>query len=60
MPNTRMKTDPNHKASFLRAVKCCCSCGWESAHWYGIGAQRNAAGEWRSHREKCDAAEVAR
>lgn len=53
---TIRKTNPDHKARFLFAVKCCCSCGWESAHWYGKGAKRNAAGEWHMHREKCEKA----
>ena len=53
------KTNPNHKARFSYGVRCNCSCGWESCTWYGKGARGNAAGEWRYHREKCEAAEAS-
>lgn len=50
----RRKTNPDHKAKFQRGVACRCSCGWASATWFGKGAQSNAAGEWRWHREQCE------
>lgn len=51
----RIKTNPDHKATFTVGVRCSCSCGWQSAMWLGKGAKRNAAAEWREHREKCEA-----
>jgi hypothetical protein len=53
-----MKTNPNHKASFSLGVAASCSCGWSGGTWFNIGAKRNAASEWRSHREKCEAVEA--
>lgn len=52
--NTRRPTDPNHKATFSYGVACTCSCGWRSATWFGKGAKASAAGEWHSHRDKCE------
>lgn len=49
------KTNPDHKASFAIGVQCTCSCGWQSAMWLNKGAKSSAAGEWRHHREKCEA-----
>lgn len=49
------KTNPDHKARFSFGVMCSCSCGWTSATWFGKGAKYSAAGEWRYHREKCEA-----
>jgi len=57
MTRTR-KTNPNHKASFSYGVTANCSCGWAGVTWFGKGAKSNAAGEWHSHREKCEAIEV--
>jgi hypothetical protein len=52
------KTNPAHKAKLLYGVRARCSCGWEAVgHWYGKGARGNAVGEWRLHREKCEAVE---
>lgn len=52
------KTNPAHKASFSYGVTANCSCGWRGATWFGQGAKSNAAGEWHSHREKCEAVEI--
>lgn len=50
----RRKTSPAHKA--LQGVAYGCSCGWSGAIHFGRGRQYQAAAEWRSHREKCEAA----
>lgn len=50
----RLKTNPNHKARFTIGVQASCSCGWNGAMWVNKDAKRNAAQEWRGHREKCE------
>jgi hypothetical protein len=53
---TKRKTNPNHKAEFVFGCHANCSCGWYGVDHYGKGAKKSAAGEWRSHMEKCETA----
>lgn len=54
----RIKTNPAHKARFSLCVIAHCSCGWQGATWMNAGAKRNAASEWRAHRERCEATDI--
>lgn len=50
----RTKTNPMHKAHFSVGVSSSCSCGWSGGTWFNEGAKRNAAAEWRAHRDQCE------
>ena len=53
------KTNPNHKlASYSYGVAAYCSCGWRSETTYGKGARADAAAQWHSHRDRCEAVDV--
>lgn len=54
------KTNPDHKAKFSHGVHVNCSCGWSSVTFFGKGSRREAAGEWRGHRAKCESGAIAK
>lgn len=53
----RRKPTPGHKFDgYTYGVQARCQCGWRSAMWLGgRGSRRDAATEFRSHADKCDA-----
>lgn len=55
---TKRKTNPDHKMGKpVMGFSVSCSCGWDSATFYGRGARGQAIQDWHSHREKCEKAE---
>lgn len=51
----RRKTNPDHKARLRIGVTAMCSCGWTGVTAYGQGARGEAAKDWWTHREWCEA-----
>jgi hypothetical protein len=50
-----LKVNPDHK--FRVGVTPTCSCGWVGAVNFGKGARTAATWDWRTHRERCEAAQ---